>query len=126
MVIVVYSIMTGMIIMDVISRFRSFQKYKDTLTKDSKRNFKSIEIVSRIANIIIGSNYFFLATDDIHIQSYFPFYLEYYILMALHVQFAQTALGIQRRYYRLNLAIKNIFSLSKIASFDEPKIQINI
>lgn len=30
--------MTGMIIMDVISRFRSFRKYKDTLTKDSKRN----------------------------------------------------------------------------------------
>lgn len=30
--------MTGMIIMDIISRFRSFRKYKDTLTKDSKRN----------------------------------------------------------------------------------------
>lgn len=34
--------------------------------------------------------------------------------MALHVQFAQTALGVQRRYYRLNLAIRNIFALSKI------------
>lgn len=35
--------------------------------------------------------------------------------MALHIQFAQTALGVQRRYYRLNLAIKNTFALSKLA-----------
>lgn len=39
MLVIVYLIMTGMIIMDVISRFRSFRKYKETLTKDSKRNF---------------------------------------------------------------------------------------
>lgn len=38
MVLIVYSIMTGMIIMDVISRFRSFRKYKETLAKDKKRN----------------------------------------------------------------------------------------
>lgn len=68
--------------------------------------------------------FFSPATEDMHIETYFPFYLEYYILMALHIQFAQTALGIQRRYYRLNLAIRNIFSLSKIESFVEPKIQI--
>lgn len=66
----------------------------------------------------------FAATEDIHIETYFPFYLQYYILMALHIQFAQAALGIQRRYYRLNLAIQNIFSLSKIAPFArKPKIK---
>lgn len=41
--------------------------------------------------------------------------------MALHIQFAQTALGIQRRYYRLNLAIRNTFALSKTT----PKSKLN-
>lgn len=59
-------------------------------------------------------------------ETYAPFYLEYYILMALHLQFAQTALGVQRRYYRLNLAIRNTFSLSKSVTFLNSTIKINI
>lgn len=46
-------------------------------------------------------------------DAYVPFYLLYFILMALHIQFAQTAIGITRRYRRLNLAIRNIFAASK-------------
>lgn len=41
--------------------------------------------------------------------------------MTLHIQFAQMALGIQKRYYRLNLSIRNIFTLSKWASFMKHK-----
>lgn len=119
MVVVVYLSLTGMIILDVVSKFRSFRKYKESLAKDSKRKFKRKNHFKCTENLIFyNSDFFFFffmkkATDDIHIQTYFPFYLEYYILMALHMQFAQTAIGIQRRYHRLNLAIRNIFSLSK-------------
>lgn len=48
-------------------------------------------------------------------ESYVPFYLMYYILMALHIQFAQAAIGITRRYQRLNAAIRNIFAISNEA-----------
>lgn len=110
-----------MVIMDVISRFRSFRKYKDTLAKDSKRKFRSF--FKRISIKFTFSNRIFAATEDIHMETYAPFYLEYYILMALHIQFAQTALGVQRRYYRLNLAIRNTFGMSKTATFLNLTIQ---
>lgn len=55
----------------------------------------------------------FSAVSDVDLGSYFPFYVQYYIMMALHTQFAQTAFGVQRRYHRLNLAIRNMFSLSE-------------
>lgn len=45
--------------------------------------------------------------------AYVPFYLMYYVLMALEIQFAETAIGITRRYQRLNTAIRNIFAISK-------------
>lgn len=118
MVIVAYLIMTGMIIMDIISRLRGLRKLNDTLTKDRKRNLifewkktQKIYVVSRWKWTFLLK---FVAAVNIHIESYFPFYLQYFILMTLHIQFAQTALGVQRRYYRLNLAIRNIFSISKI------------
>lgn len=57
------------------------------------------------------------AVDDIDIESSLPFYIQYYILMALHTQMAQTALGIYQRYHRLNMAVKDMFSLSKFHSF---------
>lgn len=40
---------------------------------------------------------------------YIPFYILYYILMALHIQFANTALGLGRRYRRLNNALTKAF-----------------
>ncbi|KAJ6636371.1 Gustatory receptor for sugar taste 43a, partial [Pseudolycoriella hygida] len=42
---------------------------------------------------------------------YIPFYVLYYILMALHVQFANTALGLGRRYRRLNNALRQAFPI---------------
>lgn len=50
--------------------------------------------------------------------TYVPFYLMYYVLMALQIQFAQTAIGITRRYRRLNTALRNIFAISKNLRFD--------
>lgn len=49
--------------------------------------------------------------------TYVPFYVMYYVLMALQVQFAQTAIGITRRYRRLNTALRNIFALSEYFQF---------
>lgn len=42
---------------------------------------------------------------------YIPFYILYYILMALHIQFANTALGLGRRYRRLNNALTKAFPI---------------
>ncbi|XP_055298892.1 gustatory receptor for sugar taste 43a-like isoform X2 [Sitodiplosis mosellana] len=90
MVVLVFLSMTGMIVLDIISKWRSAKNLQIKMTKGGQ------------------------ATSDIRIETYFPFYVLYYILMALHTQLAQTALGIQRRYHRLNLAIRNIFSLKKL------------
>lgn len=77
---------------------------------EESENYYNLEYLSAIQFLLFGS---FLAVSDIHLETYAPFYVLYYILMALHLQLAQTAFGIQRRYHRLNLAIRNIFSLSK-------------
>lgn len=112
MVIIVYFTMTGMIILDIVSKYRSFTKFQDGLKKQNKRkifkHFPYIQKFELLKTFLLA----IVATEDMHILTYFPFYFEYYVLMALHIQFAQTALGVQRRYYRLNLAIRNIFALS--------------
>lgn len=54
-------------------------------------------------------------TDEVNIQSYIPFYVLYYVLMGLHAQFTQTALGVARRYRRLNMALQSAFTLSKFS-----------
>ncbi|XP_031617469.1 gustatory receptor for sugar taste 43a-like [Contarinia nasturtii] len=92
---IVFSLMTCMIALDIISKLKSAKKYK---TKQ--------EQLGKLAKN--------LPNERIHIENYLSFYLLYYILMALHTQFAQAALGIYRRYNRLNCYIKNIFSLKKI------------
>lgn len=48
-----------------------------------------------------------------NVCAYIPFYILYFILMALHAQFAQSALGIGRRYRRLNNALQLAFPIGK-------------
>ncbi|XP_062715148.1 gustatory receptor for sugar taste 43a isoform X1 [Aedes albopictus] len=44
-----------------------------------------------------------------NVLGYCPFYALYYILMMFHVLFAQSALGINRRFHRLNLTLYHVF-----------------
>lgn len=46
-----------------------------------------------------------------NVLGYIPFYVLYYMLMALHTQFAQSALGIGRRFRRLNNALQLAFPI---------------
>ncbi|XP_037049389.1 gustatory receptor for sugar taste 43a-like [Bradysia coprophila] len=45
---------------------------------------------------------------------YIPFYVLYYILMALHIQFANTALRLGRRYRRLNNVLAKAFPIEPL------------
>lgn len=47
--------------------------------------------------------------SDSNTNAYIPFYILYFIVMAIQMQFAQTALGIGRRYRRLNIALQAAF-----------------
>lgn len=40
--------------------------------------------------------------------SYLSFYILYYMLVALHAKFAETVIGIKRRYLRLNATLRKI------------------
>lgn len=95
---VVLTAMTGMIILDIASRARKQVKLKE---KSIGREIDDDEIndITEVA-----------AIDMI---SYFPFYILYYVMMSLQIQIAQTALGVARRYQRLNMAIQSAFSLSE-------------
>lgn len=106
MVVIVFLAMTGMIILDIVSKWRSARKHQRNLFP-KKTDYQLVFDLSSLICVFLS------ATGNIHLETYFPFYIEYYTLMALHTQLAQTALGLQRRYHRLNLAIRNIFSLSK-------------
>lgn len=110
MLIVVFLIMSGMIgkivfshfnceitcskidlVMDLVARLRMTNKIKANLESQNKD---------------IG---------EINMGNYLPFYVLYFILMALQAQFAQTALGIARRYQQLNEALRSIFPPSKLS-----------
>lgn len=54
-----------------------------------------------------------LGHEKAYIVPYLPFYVLYYIFMGLQTQFAQTVLGVARRYRRVNLTIQSVFSMSK-------------
>ena len=59
----------------------------------------------------------FICTTGIMLENiyfYIPFYLCYILMVVLQVLFAQTALGIGRRYRRLNIALQNLFANGKI------------
>lgn len=116
--------MTAMIILDFISKWRNAKNYKEKLESKGQRKKYDLDFrfpfdhcQYKIMNSIYESvrlYYFsFKATDDIRMELYLPFYVLYYTLMALHIQFAQAAFGITRRYHRLNLAIRNLFAISK-------------
>lgn len=59
MVLTVFVTMTGMIVLDIISKHRSFAKYKDSLSKESKRKFivmKSLSILwIQLTNCLFNS-----------------------------------------------------------------------
>lgn len=68
--------------------------------------------------MIIFQNIFATESDVFYVVKYLPFYLLYYIMMALQTQFAQTAFSLAIRYRRLNMAIESAFSLSKSNLFE--------
>lgn len=88
MVVIIFSTLSTMLILDGISKWQTADKSRTS------------------------------ADDAIEIESTVPFYILFYILMALHVQLAQTALGIKRRYQRLNSAISDMFSISEFFLFN--------
>lgn len=103
----VFSWMTVMIILDIVSRTRSITKMKVQNNK-SKIRKRSLLRPQRL-----NVRECCLGPEKIYIIPYFPFYVLYYILIGLQTQFAQTALGVARRYRRLNMAVQSIFSMSK-------------
>lgn len=79
--------------MDLISRLRMTNKIKASLELQNKE------------------------AGDINMGNYLPFYVLYFILMALQTQFAQTALGLARRYRQLNEALRSVFPSSKYSVY---------
>lgn len=46
---------------------------------------------------------------DLNVQWYIPFYSLYFILTGLHVNFANTSLGLARRFESLNSVLKSSY-----------------
>lgn len=46
---------------------------------------------------------------EVNVQWYIPFYSLYFILTGLHINFANTAYGLGRRYGRLNLMLRTSY-----------------
>lgn len=91
--------------MDIVSRYRILHRVTpaDKLDIAGKGVF---QINSFSLCSLFNHNSSFAATN---IRGYIPFYILYYIFMALQAQIAQTALGIGRRYRRLNIALQKKF-----------------
>ncbi|XP_034478521.1 gustatory receptor for sugar taste 43a [Drosophila innubila] len=53
------------------------------------------------------------SNTDLNVQWYIPFYSLYFILTGLHVNFANTAYGLGRRYRRLNLMLRSSYLSDK-------------
>lgn len=79
--------------MDLMSRLRMTKKVKSNINGQNKDE------------------------AEINLGSYLPFYVLYFILMGLQAQFAQTALGLARRYHQLNIALKSSFPKSNAFHF---------
>lgn len=107
LLLIVFSWMTVMIILDIVSRTRSITKMKVQNNK-SKIGRRGLRRLQRLNFLECCSG-----PEKIYIIPYLPFYVLYYILIGLQTQFAQTALGVARRYRRLNMAVQSIFSMSK-------------
>ncbi|XP_055304137.1 gustatory receptor for sugar taste 43a-like [Sitodiplosis mosellana] len=102
MVAIVFVIMTVMLALDIVFKWRSAENFRAKLQDGNLANW---------------DRHFF--TARINMESYLPFYVQYYVLMALHTQLAQTVLGMQRRYHRLNLAIKHLFPFDKVLAVSD-------
>lgn len=107
----VFLIMTGMLILDSISRWRNATLSQlQCNAKTVPEFYFTRKLINRVILLKFWiSDLAYSAKEQI--ESSLAFYMLYYILMALQTQLAQTALGIQRRYLRLNSAITDIFSL---------------
>ncbi|CAD7086982.1 unnamed protein product [Hermetia illucens] len=105
--------------------------------KDRKRGYALMitvmAVISMMLSLDIWSWYNVassMMTDEkespkLNVQWYIPFYGLYFILMGLHVHFAHSAVGLGRRYRRLNMALKNSFQediKSHAAHFGGPGI----
>jgi len=62
---------------------------------------------------LLSSQLILILFSVINFQGYLPFYVLYYVFLSLQLQFANSALGIGRRYRRLNITLKNAFPESK-------------
>lgn len=58
---------------------------------------------------------------NVNVMGYLPFYVLYIVMMIFHVEFAQSAIGLGRRYRRLNNALRN---LEKSDVFVVPTINV--
>lgn len=54
-----------------------------------------------------------LESVNTYIATYTPFYVLYYIMMGIQVQFAHTGYNLAKRYRRLNMAIESAFASSE-------------
>lgn len=61
----------------------------------------------------ISLNLYLLSLIDENVLGYIPFYILYYMMLTLQLVFAQTALGLGRRYSRLNNGLKNVLKTGK-------------
>lgn len=75
-------------------------------------SMKNVYEVFQLKTFLLQNSYHHsLTTQEYITYGYIPFYILYYILMALHIQFANTALGLGRRYRRLNNALTKAFPI---------------
>lgn len=77
-----------------------------TMSINAGKLRKGIAIVSRI-NLRPPS-------AEVNVQWYIPFYSLYFILTGLHINFANTAYGLGRRYGRLNLMLRTSYLGGKL------------
>lgn len=77
-----------------------------TMSINAGKLRKGITLVSRI--------YPHPSSAEVNVQWYIPFYSLYFILTGLHINFANTAYGLGRRYGRLNLMLRTSYLGGKL------------
>lgn len=66
----------------------------------------SLEIIPACSRSYLSLS---LPPAEVNVQWYIPFYGLYFILTGLHINFANTAYGLGRRYGRLNLMLRTSY-----------------
>lgn len=98
--------------MDIASRYRTLNKLHSVEKEDiASKCLKIAYIVSKMISHFCFILYYTKKKTGYNARGYIPFYILYYILMALHALFAQTAFGLGRRYRRLNNALRHAFPI---------------